>query len=101
LNDVIGAILHTLQTETLRGPVNLVAPQPIRQRDFADSLGRALGKASWLSVPRWALQAKLGRELADSLLLSQRVIPCKLMDSGYRFADTDVNGALVRLLGEG
>jgi uncharacterized protein len=98
LSDVIGAILHALQTEILRGPVNFVVPQPIRQRDFAKSLGDILGSRSWLSVPRWALQAKLGRELADSLLLSQRVIPRKLTESGYRFADPDVNAALRRLL---
>ena len=94
VDDEVGAILHLLETE-VSGPVNLVSPVPVRNRDFSKALGRALHRPAVLPVPRLGPRLLLGRKLADALLgQSQRVLPRKLEASGYRFRYTDVGAAL-------
>ena len=97
-DDVLSALYHLLLTESLSGPVNTVAPELVRQRDFAKILGRVLGKPSWLNVPRFALDIRLGPELAASLLESQRVVPQRLTDSGFAWQYPTLEGALRKLL---
>lgn len=101
LADEIGAIRHALATPSLSGPVNVVAPACVRQRDLARSLARALKRPCWLPVPRVALRLALGRELADELLASQRVRPEALAASGYAFAHPDLDAAMAWLFGGG
>ena len=98
LDDVLPALHHLLVTESLSGPVNTVAPGIVRQRDFATILGRFLNKPSWLSVPRFALDIRLGSELAGSLIESQRVVPKKLTESGFEFQLPTLEVALRRSL---
>jgi uncharacterized protein (TIGR01777 family) len=98
LDDVVGAIQHALATESLRGPVNTVAPHPVTNREFTRTLGRALGRPTLFSMPAFAARLALG-EVADVLLLaSQRVEPAKLLASGYRFQFPDLENTLRRLL---
>jgi len=100
IDDVIGAILHALTTEALRGPVNAVAPQSITNREFTKTLGRVLGRPTLFPMPAFAARLAFG-EMADELLLtSQRVEPAKLLASGYQFQFSDLEGALRHLLGK-
>jgi hypothetical protein len=94
--DVAGLILHAL-TGTLAGPVNAVAPEQVRMRDFARALGRTLRRPALLPVPRWGLRLLLG-ELADAVSASKRVVPAAALAAGYRYAHPALEEALGALL---
>jgi uncharacterized protein (TIGR01777 family) len=99
IDDEVGAILHVLQHQELRGPVNLTAPNPVRYGDYAQALGKALGRPAVLPTPALALQLLLGREMVREMLLSgQRVLPAKLQASGYQHRHPELDGALADLL---
>jgi uncharacterized protein len=99
LRDEVGAIVHALGTTSLVGAVNVSAPTPVTNREFTKALGRALHRPAVLAVPPLALRIALGRQLADELLLgSLRVIPARLVESGYRFHDPSLAGALDAVL---
>ena len=98
LDDLCGAILHALATESLAGPVNAVAPAPVTNREFATTLGRVLGRPAFLRLPAFAVHLLLG-EMADELLLaSTRAVPARLEATGFAFSDPALEGALRRLL---
>ena len=98
LEDVVGAIQFALATESLRGPVNVVAPQPVTNAEFTQVLGRVLQRPVALPVPAFALRLLLG-EMADALLLaSARVEPAALIAAGYRFCHPELEPALRALL---
>jgi uncharacterized protein len=98
LDDVVEAILFLLANDALRGPVNLVAPQPVTNREFTQALGRALHRPTILPTPAFLLRLALG-EMADEMLLSSaRVLPRKLQQAGYPFRDPDLEPALRRML---
>jgi uncharacterized protein (TIGR01777 family) len=99
IDDEVAAIRHALATTTLDGPVNLTSPEPVRNARFTKTLGRVLGRPTFLAVPRPALAVALGRELASEFLGGQRVLPTRLEASGYRFRHPDLEGALRHLLG--
>jgi hypothetical protein len=101
IDDLLGAIHHALVTDALAGPVNAVAPAPVRNRELAAAIGRTLHRPALVPVPAVALRLALG-ELADALLLSgARVHPTRLDATGYRFRTPDIDGALAHLLGTG
>jgi uncharacterized protein len=100
LDDAVGAILHALSTECLRGPVNAVAPQPVTNRDFTRALGHVLHRPTLLPMPGFMARLALG-EMADELLLaSTHVEPRVLLESGYRFLYAELADALRHLLGK-
>lgn len=100
LDDVIGVIRHVLQTEDLGGPVNTVAPHPVTNGEFTQTLGRVLDRPAVFSVPAFAARLAFG-EMADALLLSSaRVEPAKLLNSNYQFKYPELEGALRHLLGK-
>jgi hypothetical protein len=100
LDDVVGAIHHALITETLHGPVNVTAPQPVTNREFTAALGRALGRPTWLPLPAGVVRLALG-EMADELLLSSaRVEPRRLQETQYPFRHPELAGALRHILGK-
>jgi uncharacterized protein (TIGR01777 family) len=98
INDVVGAIYHAMKTDLLYGPVNVVAPRPVRNADFTQVLARVLHRPAMFPVPGFAARLAFG-EMADELLLaSQRVEPAKLVSSGYPFQYSDLETALRKLL---
>ncbi|MCI0371907.1 MAG: DUF1731 domain-containing protein, partial [candidate division NC10 bacterium] len=98
-DDAVGAVHHALMTEDLAGPVNVTAPEPVRGREFAATLGRVLRRPALLPAPAAGLRLLFG-EMADvALLASQRVIPARLLESGYGFRFPALEGALRHLLG--
>jgi uncharacterized protein (TIGR01777 family) len=100
LDDVLGAIYHALMSETLAGPVNVVSPNPVSNRDFTRALGRALRRPTLAPLPAFAARLAFG-EMADALLLaSARVEPKRLLDSGYQFRFAKLEGTLAHLLGK-
>jgi NAD dependent epimerase/dehydratase family enzyme len=81
--------------------VNAVAPQPIRNRELAAAIGRALHRPAIVPVPAAVLRLALG-EVADELLLSStRVVPVRLGASGYQFRTPEIDAALAHVLGTG
>jgi uncharacterized protein (TIGR01777 family) len=99
LTDEVRAIDHLL-TSDLSGPVNLTAPNPVRNADFARTLGRVLGRPSFLTVPAIVPKLLLGGELADAVLFdSQRVHPTVLEADGFGFEHPDLAAALRAELG--
>jgi uncharacterized protein (TIGR01777 family) len=100
LDDVLGAIHHALITESLRGPVNAVAPQPMTNRQFTKTLGLVLGRPTLFPLPAFVARTMFG-EMADHLLLaSTRVEPKQLQSTGYTFAYPKLEDALRHLLGK-
>ena len=99
LDDVLGAIYHAIADTNLSGPVNYVTPEPIRNRDFAATLGRVIGRPALFPAPAFAIRAAMG-EMADALLLSStRVRPGRLVESGYQFRFTELESFLRYTLG--
>jgi hypothetical protein len=100
IEDAVGALHHALVDERLRGPVNVTAPEPATNADFARALGRALGRPAVLPLPAFAARLAFG-ELADALLLSgARVRPRRLLEAGYRFRHPSLAPCLSMLLGK-
>ena len=99
LADMIDAIGHALATDSLRGPVNAVAPTPVTNAKFTRTLARVLGRPALLPIPAFAARLAFG-EMADALLLtSQRVVPARLQASGFTFRHPTLEGALRHELG--
>jgi uncharacterized protein (TIGR01777 family) len=98
LRDVVDALCHLLRTSSVHGPVNLVAPAPVRQRDFAAALGVALGAPSVLPAPAFALRLVLGT-FAEEVLSSKRVHPAALLEAGYQHVHPGLGAALSSVLG--
>jgi uncharacterized protein len=93
LHDVTRGLEH-LAASDLEGPVNLTGPGPVPQREFAKTLGRALGRPSFMPAPRFAVELLLG-ELGKVLLLSgQRAVPDRLMESGFSHAHSSLEDAM-------
>ena len=99
IDDVVGAIHHTLVTESLSGPVNVVAPNPVTNREFTKTLGRVLKRPTLFPLPAFAARLAFG-EMADELLLaSTRVEPAKLKSSSFQFQFPELEDGLRHVLG--
>jgi len=96
IQDLVRIILFALDNEQVRGPVNAVAPDPPRQKDFAACLGRALGRRSWLPTPGPVLYMVLGGK-AEMILASQRAVPTVLRAQGFHFTWGEMEPALADL----
>ena len=92
--DEAGAILHILQTESLRGPVNLVAPNPATNAEFTKTLAAVLHRPAVFPVPAFVVRAVFGEMGKELLLASQKVEPGKLQGSGYRFRYSSLRASL-------
>lgn len=100
LADEIGAICHLLTTD-VEGPVNLVAPNPVTNKEFTKALGKALRRPTIIPVPPVALALWQGSEMVDvTVMASQRCSAAKLSDSGYEFDHEHIDKALVSLVHE-
>jgi uncharacterized protein (TIGR01777 family) len=98
LDDAVGAIEHALMNDSLRGPVNVVAPQAATNREFTKTLGRVLSRPTIFPVPAFAARLAFG-EMADATLLSsQRVEPERLNEAGYAFKYPTLEAALRHVL---
>jgi uncharacterized protein (TIGR01777 family) len=98
IDDVIGAVHHALARDELGGPVNAAAPNPVTNADFAKTLATVIHRPAIFPVPAPAMRLALG-EFADQPLASARVVPRRLLDTGYEFRHPHLEPALRHLLG--
>ena len=101
LDDLLGVVLHVMTDDSISGPVNAVAPNPVRNREFTRTLGRVLGRPTIIPLPAFGVRALFG-QMGDALLLgSTRVEPGTLLASGFTFAYPYLEDALRHTLGRG
>ena len=98
LSDLVNAVQHLLARTDVAGPVNLTAPNPVTNREFATTLGKVLGRPSIVPVPAFALRMAFGSDGAAMLEGGQRVLPERLAGSGFQFAFPTIESALRHLL---
>lgn len=99
IEDLTSAFLFLIDREPLQGPLNFCAPQPVRNREFVNALGKTLGRPAVLKAPAFVLRTVLG-EFASVLLGSQKAVPARLIDAGFRFRFPEIVGALQDLAGD-
>jgi hypothetical protein len=100
LDDVIGVMRYALDSVDVSGVMNVVAPQPVRNAEFARELARAMHRPALFPAPAFALRLALGAEMADSLLLaSEHVEPARLAGADFKFRHPDLRPALQAILG--
>lgn len=101
IDDAVSALLHMLVDNRLEGAVNVTAPEPRINRDFTRTLGRVLSRPTLLVVPEAGLRVALG-EMADATILtSARVVPARLLKTGFQFGQPDLESALRHVLRKG
>jgi hypothetical protein len=93
LTDLMEAVAFVMRQPNIEGPVNFCAPAPVRNKDFAKTLAKVLGRPALMKVPGFMLRTALG-EFSSVLLASQRVVPDKLLQAGFRFTYPDIETAL-------
>src|SRR5580658_6655345 len=98
IDDLVGAVQHVIKTETLRGPVNLVGPNPVTNAEFTKTLASVLSRPAILPMPAFAARLVFGQMGDELLLASQRVEPAKLLAHGYVFQKPELRAALEDIL---
>src|SRR5690606_5187844 len=93
LHDEVAALRHLLDTDGLSGPFNLTAPQPVTNREITEAMARVLRRPALFAVPAPVLRTVLG-EMAGDVLGSARVVPTRLLESGFRFAFPGIEEAV-------
>lgn len=93
LHDEVAALRHLIAGEGLSGAFNLTAPQPLTNREITEAMGRVLHRPTAFAVPAPVLRAALG-EMAGDVLGSQRVVPKRLLESGFTFAFPGIEDAI-------
>ena len=99
IDDAVAAVLEALRNEAARGPINAVAPEPVRNAEFAARLGEALGRPAIIPAPAFALRALFGEMADGALLASQRVLPVRLTALGFHFKYPTLPETLEAILG--
>jgi uncharacterized protein (TIGR01777 family) len=94
LDDVVGAFVFALTNDSLHGPVNAVAPQPVRNVEFVRALGHALHRPAFFPLPAFVVRTLFG-EMGEALLLGSALVrPAKLEAAGYQYRHPDLGEAL-------
>ena len=97
-DDEVGILLWCLENDSVSGPVNATAPNPVTNREFARELGRAVNRPAVVPIPGFALGVLRGPEFGKVLQEGQRVYPKVAVDGGYEFKQPELAGALANLL---
>ena len=101
LEDEVRLIVHALNTPSIRGPLNAVAPNPVTNTELVKEAGKIAGRPTVLPVPKFALGLVMGPELTEEMILaSQRIRPTVAEASGFTFTHPDVRSALRTVLGK-
>jgi len=99
IDDVVEAIKLALGNDSLRGPLNIVSPNPVRNEEFTKVLGHALNRPTAMSIPAFAARLAFGEMADEMLLVSQRVVPKKLEEAGFEFQYPELDGAFTKYIG--
>jgi uncharacterized protein (TIGR01777 family) len=94
IDDVVGLFLWALDDHRVWGTINATAPNPVTNRELSKALGRALHRPAVFPVPKFAVTALRGGELADAVAGGARVLPRRALDLGYEFRHTDIDEAM-------
>jgi uncharacterized protein (TIGR01777 family) len=97
LDDAVRAFAFLVDRRDVTGPVNTVAPEPMRQKDIVNEIGRQLGRPTILPAPAFALRAVLG-EIAGEVTGSQRVVPTRLRELGFEWIHGTISGAVATIV---
>ncbi|MCW5982041.1 MAG: TIGR01777 family oxidoreductase [Bryobacteraceae bacterium] len=97
VDDVVSLICYALETESMRGPFNATAPNPVRNAQFTQTLARVLRRPSFFPVPVFGLKLMFG-EMSEIMLASHRVLPRETENAGFKFTFPDLGPALKNLL---
>ncbi len=98
MDDVVAAIIFLMNNDTLTGPFNLTAPEVINNQTFSSELAAALHRPCFLTMPKLVVELLFG-EMGKTLLLNgQKVMPSKLLNSGYQFKFPNISVALETIL---
>ena len=98
IDDLVAAVLHMMEHSDLSGPVNMVSPNPVTNAEFTKALTRILRRPAFFAVPAFAARVAFGEFAEEGLLSSARVLPRKLVESGFRFQHPELHRALEDLL---
>jgi len=99
IDDEVAGLIHVLQSDGLRGPVNLTSPEPVTNAEFTATLARVLHRLAVVPVPTTALYALFGKEMTREMLLGgQRVLPAAIQAAGFSFAHPRLEAALRHVL---
>ncbi len=94
LADVVRILRLVLEDGAVRGPINVVSPQPVRNEELTREIARVLHRPAIFAAPEFALKLALGEMAGPLLLASQRVLPAKLEKLGYKFVHPELGSAL-------
>lgn len=100
IEDVIGVIRLLVENPNCEGPFNVTAPKPILSKNFYNLLGKTMHRPAVFPMPAFALKLMLGEMATELLLPSQKVIPQKLIDTGYKYKFPDLSTAFRNILKE-
>lgn len=98
IDDLIQIIYYLLTNKDVDGPVNAVSPNPVTNQEFTKTLGTTLNRPTIFPLPAFAARGLLGEMADETMLSSTRVVPQKLLDSGFQFNYTDLHEALSGIL---
>jgi uncharacterized protein (TIGR01777 family) len=98
IDDVVGVICESLVNDTLSGPLNAVAPDPVTNREFTATLGKVLHRPTLFAVPGFALRLALGEFAEEGALAGQRVVSARLSATGYEFRYPRLEDAIRHVL---
>lgn len=99
LDDLVGLILFAIDEQRVHGVLNATAPNPVTNRELAETIGHVLGRPSFLPAPSFGIRALLG-EAATVVLDGQRVVPARALELGYSFRFVEPDAALRAILGK-
>lgn len=99
VRDMVGAIHHIMKNDLIQGPVNMVAPKPVRNAEFAKTLASVLSRPAIFPLPAFAVKLAFGEMGEELLLSSQKVEASKLIASGYPFRFRELRASLEAILG--
>lgn len=100
LEDEVRAIEHLLHAESISGPVNVMAPEPVTNAEFTRAFARQLRRPAFLPVPALALRLLFGQLADEAILASGRALPARLLASGFQFTHPDLDAGLAAALGD-
>lgn len=99
MDDAVRVFDHIIQTPDIEGPVNLTAPEPVTNRKFSQTLGKVLSRKILFRMPAWVAKLLWSQMGKETLLTSARVMPEKLLKTGFEFQHDTVEKAFRHLLG--
>lgn len=100
IDDEINSIKYIIENDEISGPVNLVSPEPSRNRDFTEILGEILNRPTFFNIPESILKTMLGDMSKELFLSSTRAVPEKLLSRGYEFRHNSLRDTLDSMLGK-